>query len=776
MGNLQRRSMRAIGAVLSAVVAVAGTVLVAHPAPATASTTGTDLGITSFADIAVDPATGRIVVAGGDHVVVAEPDGSIAASIPLAGAAGLSIEGSDLWVTQATAGKVSRIDLDGLAVDETYTVGTTVGHSIAVVDGAVLFTGNPSYSRYGVLRLDPATGLVHDMGVSIYGGRIAEIPGSTTHVLLYDNGLSPYSVYRTDVSGSTAVLEDDVPHGVGSNLREVVATDHGTFVTASGSPYQFTEFALATMDPTGVVYSGTHYPAGIAYTPHGGGVFAGMTQSTGKIFVHRTGVPTAAFTLSPSGTMQYRSVEIAPDASAVYAVTSTTGTDSLRLQVLPLAPVVDRIVPAAVPEGVPTTVEVRGSGFAFVTGVSIDGSPVPFAAGVDLSVDVPGSLAAGPHDLLIETGFGSVTTTLVVANLPGVPSAPAGAPGPGQVTVSWTPALDGGTPITAYEVRTQPGEGSCTTSGLWCVVDGLANGEDHEFSVRAVNAIGAGPWSAWSASVVPASVPLAPAMPDVVAGDGTAEVAWSPPSAEGSPILGYEVRTSPDSAGCSSGTTSCEVDGLTNGVPYRFSVRATNALGAGEWSPWSEPALPTGCGSTGGPFVDVPGTSQFCSEIEWLVARGITNGYGDGSYRPTNPITRMSLAAMLYRYEYEPSFTAPVFPRFLDVPGSHPFYGEIEWLAHEGLANGYADGTYRPATPVSRQSLAAMLHRLSGSPPSAPSSPTFSDVPPSHPFYDEIEWMAASGLSGGYADGTFRGAEPVSRQALAAFLYRLSQR
>jgi hypothetical protein len=31
-------------------------------------------------------------------------------------------------------------------------------------------------------------------------------------------------------------------------------------------------------------------------------------------------------------------------------------------------------------------------------------------------------------------------------------------------------------------------------------------------------------------------------------------------------------------------------------------------------------------------------------------------------------------------------------------------------------------------------------------------------------------------LSGGYADGTFRGAEPVSRQALAAFLYRLSQR
>jgi hypothetical protein len=51
--------------------------------------------------------------------------------------------------------------------------------------------------------------------------------------------------------------------------------------------------------------------------------------------------------------------------------------------------------------------------------------------------------------------------------------------------------------------------------------------------------------------------------------------------------------------------------------------------------------------------------------------------------------------------------------------------------------------------------------------------PTFSDVPESHPFYEEIEWMAATGISEGYPDGTYRPTEPVTRQAMSAFMQRL---
>lgn len=49
----------------------------------------------------------------------------------------------------------------------------------------------------------------------------------------------------------------------------------------------------------------------------------------------------------------------------------------------------------------------------------------------------------------------------------------------------------------------------------------------------------------------------------------------------------------------------------------------------------------------------------------------------------------------------------------------------------------------------------------------------FSDVAPSHPFYDEITWMEATGISTGYGDGTYRPAEPVTRQAMSAFMARL---
>jgi hypothetical protein len=51
--------------------------------------------------------------------------------------------------------------------------------------------------------------------------------------------------------------------------------------------------------------------------------------------------------------------------------------------------------------------------------------------------------------------------------------------------------------------------------------------------------------------------------------------------------------------------------------------------------------------------------------------------------------------------------------------------------------------------------------------------PSFSDVPESHPFYDEIQWMALSGVSEGYPDGTYRPTGNVSRQEMAAFMQRL---
>jgi len=185
---------------------------------------------------------------------------------------------------------------------------------------------------------------------------------------------------------------------------------------------------------------------------------------------------------------------------------------------------------------------------------------------------------------------------------------------------------------------------------------------------------------------------------------------------------------------------------------------------------------PCGPAPAPGPFPDVPGTHIFCEDIDWLVENEITGGFGDGTFRPGASITRGSMAAFLYRYEGEPAFTPPETPTFSDVPTTHVFYKEIEWAVSEGLTGGFTDGSFKPSAPITRGSMAAFFYRLDGEPAfTPPGTPTFPDVPTNHPFFDEVEWLAETEITGGFNDGTYRPASPVTRGNFAAFLHRYDE-
>jgi len=49
--------------------------------------------------------------------------------------------------------------------------------------------------------------------------------------------------------------------------------------------------------------------------------------------------------------------------------------------------------------------------------------------------------------------------------------------------------------------------------------------------------------------------------------------------------------------------------------------------------------------------------------------------------------------------------------QFSDVPTNHPFHNDIDWLTKNGIAQGYPGEVFKPADPVSRQAFAAFLHR-----------------------------------------------------------------
>jgi predicted outer membrane repeat protein len=177
----------------------------------------------------------------------------------------------------------------------------------------------------------------------------------------------------------------------------------------------------------------------------------------------------------------------------------------------------------------------------------------------------------------------------------------------------------------------------------------------------------------------------------------------------------------------------------------------------------------------GGRYNDVAAGSLFCWEIGWLGDAEVTGGRPDGSFGVSAPVTRGSMAAFLYRLAGAPEFTLPLTgPTFTDVPESHPFYRPIEWLASTAVTTGRGDGTFGHDAAVSRQSMAAFLFRLAGSQGAGSEPSVFTDVPADHPFREPIVWLTTKGITGGYADSTFRPGAVVSRGAMASFLYRFA--
>lgn len=150
-------------------------------------------------------------------------------------------------------------------------------------------------------------------------------------------------------------------------------------------------------------------------------------------------------------------------------------------------------------------------------------------------------------------------------------------------------------------------------------------------------------------------------------------------------------------------------------------------------------------------FTDVSVKNVFFREIEDVAIAGIARGWDDGTYRPGATVSRDVMAAFLYRLAKSPSFTPPKKSPFRDVSPRHVFYKEISWLAHKKISTGWPDGTYRPAQAVTREEMAAFMYRLAGSPnPKRPGGGDFVDVPASAGFARPIRFMAENGISRGW--------------------------
>lgn len=202
---------------------------------------------------------------------------------------------------------------------------------------------------------------------------------------------------------------------------------------------------------------------------------------------------------------------------------------------------------------------------------------------------------------------------------------------------------------------------------------------------------------------------------------------------------------------------------------------------------WSAPTV--------SPFNDVTTSTQFYSEMSWLNATGISTGYADGGYHPAATIKRNAEAAFLYRLAGSPTVTAKekatTFAAFSDVNANTQFSDAIVWLYMNGITTGYANGTFQPASNVTRGAMAAFLYRFANNAAYDTTTDTgvavtpntneppyqggeFSDVYGATQFSGDIQWLVTNKITTGYANGSFQPTATIKRNAMATFLYRLA--
>jgi hypothetical protein len=164
------------------------------------------------------------------------------------------------------------------------------------------------------------------------------------------------------------------------------------------------------------------------------------------------------------------------------------------------------------------------------------------------------------------------------------------------------------------------------------------------------------------------------------------------------------------------------------------------------------------------PFSDIA-SSPFIADIAWIAQRGITNGCGGGNYCPADPVTRAQMASFIARALSLPATSTNYFP---DDAGTI-FEADINRLAAAGITNGCGDGLYCPNQPVTRDQMASFIARALSLAPT--STNYFSDDNGSIHEAD-INRVAAAGITNGCAVSLYCPTQVITREQMAAFIHR----
>ena len=154
----------------------------------------------------------------------------------------------------------------------------------------------------------------------------------------------------------------------------------------------------------------------------------------------------------------------------------------------------------------------------------------------------------------------------------------------------------------------------------------------------------------------------------------------------------------------------------------------------------------------------------------------------DGTYSFTMPATEVTVDAVFAKVEEQPPVddgscpkdaTCPI-SKFTDAKPDAWYHDGVHWALVEDVMKGTSDTTFEPNGSATRAMVVTMLWRLEGE-PAASGTSSFTDVSSGAWYEQAVNWASENGVVKGTSETTFSPSASVTREQLAAILYRYAQ-
>lgn len=183
-------------------------------------------------------------------------------------------------------------------------------------------------------------------------------------------------------------------------------------------------------------------------------------------------------------------------------------------------------------------------------------------------------------------------------------------------------------------------------------------------------------------------------------------------------------------------------------------------------------SVPALAGVTDTGFSDVSPDAWYTEAVTYCREQGLMYGTTSTTFEPESNLTRAMLVTVLYRSAGNPAVTGS--DNFSDTAADAYYADAVLWASRQGIVSGYGNGLFGPDDPVSREQMAAILWRYTGS-PAVSNTNSFSDASSIASYaVDAVNWADTNNIVAPVSGGVFAPKSDATRAQVAAAMMNLA--